>query len=108
MTRLEAFLHGGQERGFMSIRMEQIQPIIDHEYAYLMAEHPHWSLTKGDQDLELVAHALRVLLHMKTTPQHPDEYLALVDCQHADGGWGKMSSEKTSAAWVTAFCALML
>lgn len=92
----------------MSIRMEQIQPIIDHEYAYLMAEHPHWSLTKGDQDLELVAHALRVLLHMKTTPQHPDEYLALVDCQHADGGWGKMSSEKTSAAWVTAFCALML
>src|SRR5437899_1323575 len=66
------------------------------------------ALTKGDQDLELVAHALRVLLHMKTTPQHLSEYLALVDCQHADGGWGKVSSTKESAAWVTAFCALML
>jgi len=55
-----------------------------------------------------VAHALRVLLHMKTTPQHLSEYLALVDCQHADGGWGKMSSNKESAAWVTAFCSLML
>ncbi|TLY21399.1 MAG: hypothetical protein E6K64_11940, partial [Nitrospirae bacterium] len=92
----------------MSIRMDQIQPIIDREYDYLMTQHPHWSLTKGDQDLELVAHALRVLLHMKTTPQHLSEYLALVDCQHADGGWGKMSSNKESAAWVTAFCALML
>src|SRR2546428_5540100 len=92
----------------MSIRMDQIQPTIDREYDYFMSEHPHWSLTKGDQDLELVAHALRVLLHMKTTPQHLSEYLALVDCQHADGGWGKMASNKESAAWVTAFCALML
>lgn len=92
----------------MSISLEQIQATIDREYAYLMAEHQHWSLTKGDQDLELVAHALRVLLHMPTTAQHPDEYLALVECQHADGGWGKMSSDTTSAAWVTAFCALML
>lgn len=92
----------------MSIRMDQIQPIIDREYDYFMSEHPHWSLTKGDQDLELVAHALRVLLHNKTTPQHLSEYLALVECQHADGGWGKMSSDAVSAPWVTAFCALML
>src|SRR5438874_13403508 len=92
----------------MSIRMDQIQPIIDREYDYMMSEHPHWSLTKGDQDLELVAHALRVLLQMKTTPQHLSEYLALVDCQHADGGWWKVSCTKESAAWVTAFCAVML
>ena len=38
----------------MSIRMDQIQPTIDREYDYFMSEHPHWSLTKGDQDLELV------------------------------------------------------
>src|SRR2546428_7429440 len=44
---------------------------------------------------------------MKTTPQDLSEYLALVDCQHADGGWGKMSSNKESAAWVTAICSLM-
>ena len=92
----------------MSIRMNQIQPLVDREYDYLMSQHPHWSLTKGDQDLELVAHALRVLLHNKTTPQHLSEYLALVDCQHADGGWGKMSSDKESAPWVSAFCGLML
>jgi squalene cyclase len=92
----------------MSIRMDQIQPIIDREYEYFVSQHPHWSLTKGDQDLELVAHALRVLLHHKTTPQHLSEYLTLVDCQHADGGWGKMSSDAVSAPWVTAFCALML
>src|SRR2546425_1258763 len=86
----------------MSIRMDQIQPTIDREYDYFMSEHPHWSLTKGDQDLELVAHALRLLLHMKTTPQHLSEYLALVDCQHADGAWGQMASNKESAAWLTA------
>src|SRR3989442_12271334 len=91
----------------MSIRMDQIQPIIDREYDYFMSEHPHWSLTKGDQALELVAHALRVLLHMKTTPQHLSEYLALVDCQHTAGAWGKMSSTNGTAACATASCSLM-
>ncbi|MBI3333373.1 MAG: terpene cyclase/mutase family protein [Candidatus Omnitrophica bacterium] len=58
--------------------------------------------------MELVAHAMRVILHMGKAAESLPEYLALVKAQHPDGGWGRESTEKESAAWVSAFCALML
>jgi squalene cyclase len=89
-------------------KLDEIRKIVQSEYTFLMSEHPHWSLKKGHQDLELVAHALRVLLHYGETSKHREEYLALSDCQHADGGWGRVSSDQESAPWVSAFCGLML
>ncbi len=88
--------------------MDTIKRIIDAEWEFLQSERAHWSLTKGPQNMELVAHALRVILHLGEVPKSLAEYHALVDVQHADGGWGPESTAPTSAAWVSAFCGLML
>ena len=82
--------------------------LIESEYQFLNNVHDKWSLTAGPQDMELVAHAMRVILHMGKVSESLPEYLALIKTQHADGGWGRESTEKESAAWVSAFCALML
>lgn len=86
----------------------QIDTLINDEYAFFLRERSRWSLTAGPQDLELVAHALRVLLHALSTLGFEADYTALVDCQNADGGWGPLSSDAESTVWVSAFCGLML
>ncbi|MCS6927583.1 MAG: terpene cyclase/mutase family protein [Candidatus Binatia bacterium] len=90
------------------MHQEQITQLIKEEYAFFLQQRSGWSLTAGPQDLELVAHALRVLLHARTTPDFLADYLALVDCQHADGGWSPFSADHESTVWVSAFCGLML
>src|SRR5262245_4786426 len=90
------------------MRLEQIEQLIKDEYAFFLQQKNEWSLTVGPQDLELVAHALRILLHMHTTPDFLPDYLALVNCQHKDGGWGPFSANDDSTVWVSAFCGLML
>jgi len=87
---------------------EYIDQLIKNEYAFFLQERNGWSLTTGPQDLELVAHALRVLLHARTTPDFLSDYLALVDCQSTDGGWSPFSADRESTVWVSAFCGLML
>ena len=88
--------------------LQRIDTLIKDEYAFFLRERNNWSLTAGPQDLELVAHALRVLLHAQTTPDFLDDYIALVDCQNMDGGWSPLSSDTESTVWVSAFCGLML
>ena len=90
------------------MHLEQIDQLIKDDYAFFLQERNGWSLTTGPQDLELVAHALRVLLHARTTPGFLADYLALVDCQNADGGWSPFSADQESTVWVSAFCGLML
>jgi hypothetical protein len=90
------------------VDLVRIEPLIGEEYAYLLQEREGWSLTTGPQDLELVAHALRVLLHTGAARNFLDEYLSLVDCQNPDGGWSPYSADRESTVWVSAFCALML
>ena len=90
------------------MQLEHIDQLIKSEYAFFLKEKDGWSLTANPQDLELVAHALRVLLHAKTTPDFLPDYLALVDCQNTDGGWSPFSADKESTVWVSAFCGLML
>lgn len=87
---------------------EQVVRLVESEYQFLEGERAHWSLTQGPQDMELVAHALRVILHIGRVPESLSEYQALIRVQHVDGGWGRESSESESAAWVSAFCGLML
>ena len=85
-----------------------IDKLIKDEYAFFLQETNDWSLTAGPQDLELVAHALRVLLHARMTPDFLPDYLALIDCQNDDGGWSPFSADAESTVWVSAFCGLML
>lgn len=88
--------------------LERAAGLIESEHQFLSKVHSKWSLTEGPQDMELVAHALRCLLHMGKAGESLPEYQALIKSQHADGGWGRESQEEESAAWVSAFCALML
>jgi Prenyltransferase and squalene oxidase repeat len=90
------------------MHLEQTDQLIKDEYAFFLQERNGWSLTIGPQDLELVAHALRVLLHMRATSDFLADYLALVECQNTDGGWSPSSADQESAVWVSAFCGLML
>ena len=88
--------------------LEKVASLTESEYQFFKKVHDQWSLTSGPQDMELVAHALRVILHMGKVKESLPEYLALVRSKHADGGWGRESREPESAAWVSAFCGLML
>jgi len=88
--------------------LDRVAQVTDSEYQFFTRVHDKWSLVAGPQNMELVAHALRVILHMGTVKEFMPEYHALVKIQHADGGWGRESTERESAAWVSAFCALML
>jgi hypothetical protein len=90
------------------MQLEKIDQLIKDDYTFLLQEKNDWSLTVGPQDLELVAHVLRVLLHAQTTPGFLSDYLALVDCQKTDGGWSPFSADHESTVWVSAFCGLML
>ncbi len=90
------------------MELEKVAGLIESEVGFLTEVHDRWSLTAGPQDMELVAHAMRVILHMGKAAGSISEYQALGDAQHADGGWGRESSEAESAAWVSAFCGLML
>jgi squalene cyclase len=90
------------------MHLEQIDKLIKNECAFFLQEQNGWSLTASPQDLELVAHALRVLLHTRMTPDFLADYLALVDCQNKDGGWSPFSADRESTVWVSAFCGLML
>ncbi|MBI4226700.1 MAG: hypothetical protein HY600_00335, partial [Candidatus Omnitrophica bacterium] len=87
---------------------EQLETLVESEYRFLQSGHAQWSVVAGPQDMELVAHALRVILHMGKAGESLPEYLAVVEAQHADGGWGRASQEADSAAWVSAFLGLML
>ena len=90
------------------MQLATIDQLIKSEYAFFLQEKNEWSLTIEPQDLELVAHALRVLLHARVTQDFLADYLALVDCQNADGGWSPYSADQESTVWVSAFCGLML
>jgi hypothetical protein len=92
----------------MRLALEKIDQLVQDEYAFFVREKQAWSLTAGPQDLELVAHALRVILHARSTSDFLDDYLALVDCQARDGGWSSFSADRESTVWVSAFCGLML
>ncbi|MCE2486515.1 MAG: terpene cyclase/mutase family protein [Desulfurellaceae bacterium] len=92
----------------MGLALEQIDRLVQDEYAFFVHEKQGWSLTRGPQDLELVAHALRVILHARTSPDFLADYLALTGCQAQDGGWSPFSADSDSTVWVSAFCGLML
>jgi len=90
------------------VNAENLVSLVESEYHFFTRMKDQWSLRSGPKDMELVAHALRVLLHMGEAAGELAEYQAVVKVQHDDGGWGRVSSELESAAWVSAFLGLML
>lgn len=88
--------------------MRHLDELIGREVAFFFSQRSGWSLITGFQTLEVTAHALRVILQMGKVQELADDFLALVACQHADGGWGSYSTDPTSTVWISAFCSLML
>jgi hypothetical protein len=79
---------------------------IGAETRHLLERRSEWSIAAGTRDLELTAHALRVLLQLDRVSENAGEFFALADAQHADGGWTSALDDAPSAPWVSAFAAL--
>jgi len=82
--------------------------ILKEEIEFFKSQEASLSLAFGPQPLELVAHALRVILHIGAVEEYRSAFGALAACQRPDGGWGSETTSPESGVWVTAFCALML
>lgn len=89
--------------------MQQLDELIRHEADAFFRQRSEWSLTTGPKDIELVAHALRVVLHLgpESVSAHADDFLALADIQRPDGGWGNVE-DAGGRVWASAFAGLML
>ncbi len=89
--------------------MAQVDDLVRCEAEAFYRRRPEWSLTTGPKDIELVAHALRVVLHLgpEAVAAHADDFRALADIQRPDGGWGNVE-DAGGRVWASAFAALML
>lgn len=90
------------------IETDKIEKLIDTETCSLLSRQRDWSLLHGPRELEVVAHILRVILHMDKANDYKDDFLELTKCQNEDGGWSPMSSANKSEVWGGTFCAIML
>ena len=73
------------------ISMEELNPLIQSEWEYLESKNGEWSLLEGEQDMEVLEHVLRCILHMDLTDKRPREFQECVKVQNPDGGWSKES-----------------
>ena len=73
-----------------------------------MSEVDQWSLLKGEQDMEVLEHVLRCILHLGDTNTRADDFLACTKVQNPDGGWSKQSHTDQTSMWITTFVALKL
>ncbi len=89
-------------------KLRYVDELIHTEASFFLSQKPSWSLTSGPQPLEVTAHALRVILALEKAQDLASEFLALVACQHGDGGWSTNAADLRSTVWVSAFCGLML
>lgn len=88
--------------------IETWDSVLSGETEYFRSQEASWSLAFGPQPLELVAHALRVVLHIAAVEEYRGTFGSLAASQRPDGGWGSETTSPESGVWVTAFCALML
>ena len=91
-----------------TISMEELNPLIQSEWEYLESKNGEWSLLEGEQDMEVLEHVLRCILHMDLTDKKPQEFRECVKVQNPDGGWSKESHTQKTSMWITTFVGLKL
>jgi len=96
-----------------AVTVERLDELIQQEADAFFRLRPEWSLTTGPKDIELIAHALRVVLHLgpDAVDAHADDFLVLADIQRPDGGWSNVEDVveyPKGRVWASAFAALML
>jgi len=90
------------------IVQKELDEVIESEWNYLMSEVDKWSLLKGEQDMEVLEHVLRCILHLGDTSARADDFLECTKVQNPDGGWSKQSHTEKTSMWITTFVALKL
>ena len=90
------------------IVQKKLNEVIESEWNYLMSEVDKWSLLKGEQDMEVLEHVLRCILHLGDTDTRSEDFIECTKVQNSDGGWSKQSHADKTSMWITAFVALKL
>ncbi|OAB33779.1 prenyltransferase/squalene oxidase repeat-containing protein [Paenibacillus glacialis] len=85
------------------------QDVFNKHYLYIENTREDWKpdATKN-LDMEVLNHIFRVIIQNHDTEQYIPEFMALIDVQHEDGGWGNYTDEIESHVRVTAFSTQML
>lgn len=91
-----------------TIVQEELDQLIENEWEYLDSQKEKWSLLEGEQDMEVLEHILRCILHLGSTRSLGDEFRECVKVQNPDGGWSKESHANRTSMWITTFVALKL
>jgi len=90
------------------IASQQLDQLIEGEWKYLDSKKGEWSLLDGEQDMEVLEHILRCILHLERTRSFGEEFKQCVKVQNKDGGWSKQSHANQTSMWITTFVALKL
>jgi len=85
-----------------------LDQLIQDEWKYIESQRDGWSLMTGDQDMEVLEHVLRCILHLDLTGEMGREFKECVKVQNSDGGWSKISSDDKTSIWITTFVGLKL
>ena len=91
-----------------TIDKAQLDSLIQSEWDYLESRKGEWSLLEGEQDMEVLEHVLRCILHMDLTQDKPQEFKECIKVQNPDGGWSKESHTEKTSMWITTFVGLKL
>jgi hypothetical protein len=91
-----------------AIVKEKLNSLIQSEWDYLESKKGEWSLLEGEQDMEVLEHVLRCILHLDITQKKPQDFKECVKVQNPDGGWSKESHAEKTSMWITTFVGLKL
>ena len=72
------------------IDQSELARVIEREWSYLLSEADQWSLLRGEQDMEILEHVLRCILHVGNTSEYAEDFVECTNVQNSDGGWSKM------------------
>ena len=92
----------------ITIGEEELDSLIQSEWNFLESKKGEWSLLEGKQDMEVLEHVLRCILHLDLTEEKPREFKECVKVQNPDGGWSKESYTDKTSMWITTFVGLKL
>jgi len=91
-----------------TIVQNELDSLIQKEWDYLESKKGEWSLLEGEQDMEVLEHILRCILHLGNTGEKARDFKECVKVQNPDGGWSKQSHADKTSMWITTFVALKL
>ncbi|SVB93032.1 uncharacterized protein METZ01_LOCUS245886, partial [marine metagenome] len=92
----------------ITIGEEELDSLIQSEWNFLESKKGEWSLLEGKQDMEVLEHVLRCILHLDLTEEKPREFKECIKVQNPDGGWPKESYTDKTSMWITTFVGLKL